>query len=210
MPWYHLHQDEREVELRISKAWNRWRELRGVCDKRIPAKLKVLIYKTAIGPALLYGNKTWPLTEWLAEKVNSCEMRMLHYCLQISLLEHQKNEEIRQKVNIMPILNLMRKRLLEWFGHVCRRENEDDIQKIYELKMEGNRKRGRPKQIWKDTIEKDLKWCGLNQLDTEDRVQWKNLVEVGIRQKPATQKGHSRDGWENWLIVSDTWISITN
>ena len=43
-----LHQDEgceKEVELRISNAWNRWRELTGVlCDNRIPAKLKVLIY----------------------------------------------------------------------------------------------------------------------------------------------------------------------
>ena len=43
-----LHQDggcEKEVELRISNAWNRWRELTGVlCDSRIPAKLKVLTY----------------------------------------------------------------------------------------------------------------------------------------------------------------------
>ena len=39
----------------------------------------------------------------------------------------------------------------------------------------------RPKQKWKDTIEKNLKWCGLNQVDTEDRIEWKNLVEVGIR-----------------------------
>ena len=61
-----LHQDrgcEKEVELRISKASNRWRKLTGVLrDKKIPAKLKVLIYKTAIRPALLYGNETWPLT----------------------------------------------------------------------------------------------------------------------------------------------------
>ena len=34
---------EKEVKLRIRKAWNRWRELTG--DKRIPAKLKVMIYR---------------------------------------------------------------------------------------------------------------------------------------------------------------------
>ena len=93
-----------------------------LCDKRIPANLKVLIYITAIRPALLYGNETWSLIERLPEKANSCEMRMLRYCLQIGLLEHQKNEEIRQKANIMPIFDLMRKRRLEWFGNVCRRE----------------------------------------------------------------------------------------
>ena len=121
-----LHQDggcEKEVELRINKSWKRWRKPTGVlCDKRIPAKVK-----TAIRPALLYGNKTWPLTERLAEKVNSCEMRMLRYCLQISLLEHQMNEEIKRKANVMPNLELMRKRRLDWFGHVCRREKEDGI-----------------------------------------------------------------------------------
>ena len=55
-----LHQErgsEKEVELRISKACNRWRELTGVlCDKR--SKLKVLMNKTATRPALLYGNET--------------------------------------------------------------------------------------------------------------------------------------------------------
>lgn len=35
---------------RIEKAWNRWRDLTGIfCDKRIPTKLRVLLYKTAIG-----------------------------------------------------------------------------------------------------------------------------------------------------------------
>ena len=78
---------KRLIELRISKAWNRWRELTGVlCDKKIPVKLKVLIYKTAIRPALLYGNETLPFTERLPEKVNSCEMKILRYCLQIRLL----------------------------------------------------------------------------------------------------------------------------
>ena len=142
-----------------------------LCDKRTPVKLKVLIYKTGIRPVLPYGTETWPLIKRLAEKLNSCEMRMLCYCLRISLLEHQRNEEIRRKANVMPILELMRKRRLEWFGHVCRRGKEDDSRKMYELKIEGKRKRRKPKQRWKDTIEKDLKWCGLNQVGTEDRVQ---------------------------------------
>ena len=46
----------------------------------------------------------------------------------------------------MPILYLMRKRRLEWFGHVCRREKRGEIRRMYELKMVGKRKRGRPKK----------------------------------------------------------------
>ena len=63
---------------------------------------------------------------------------------------------------------------------------------MYELKMEGKRKRGRPKQRWKNAIKKDIKCCGLNQVD-KDQVQWKNLVEVGIQQRLATRKDHSRE-----------------
>ena len=71
------------------------------------------MYKTTIRPALLHGNETWSLTEQLVEKVNLCEIRMLCYCLQISLLEHQRNEEIIRKANVMQISDLMRKRRLE-------------------------------------------------------------------------------------------------
>jgi len=84
-----IHQEggcRREVELKISKAWNKWRELSGVlCHKKMPTKLKVLIYKIAIRPTLLYGNETWPITKSLADKMSSCEMRMLRYSLNVSL-----------------------------------------------------------------------------------------------------------------------------
>jgi len=48
----------------------------------MPTHLKVFIYKTAIRFTLTYGNETWPVTGALVDKVNSCEMRMLRYCLE--------------------------------------------------------------------------------------------------------------------------------
>ena len=37
------------VDNRVAKAWSKWRELSGViCDKKIPTKLKLLIYQTVI------------------------------------------------------------------------------------------------------------------------------------------------------------------
>ena len=189
-----IHQEggcRKEVELRISKAWNKWRELSGVlCDRKMPAHLKVLIYKTAIRPALAYGNETWPVTGTLMDKVGSCEMRMLRYCMGISLEEHRRNEDITSEAKIMPIRDVMRKRRLEWFGHVSRRERDEDIRRVYEMRVEGSRGRGRPKQRWSDTINADLRWLDLDRSDASDRVRWKSLVELGVRQKPATRSGH--------------------
>jgi len=190
-----IHQDggcKKEVELRISKAWNRWRELSGVlCDKKVPSKLKILIYKTVIRPALLYGNETWPLTKLLENKISSCEMRMLRYCLSISLEEHQTNKAIREKADVIAIQDLMRRKRLGWYGHVCRRGEQEDIRKTFELNVGGQRGRGRPKHRWNDTIEADMRVCGLKREDTQDRGRWKSLVELAIRQKPATRKDRS-------------------
>ena len=45
----------KDVDNRVAKAWSKWRELSGViCDKKIPTKLKLLIYHTVVRPNLLY------------------------------------------------------------------------------------------------------------------------------------------------------------
>ena len=183
---------QKEVKLRISKAWNKWRELTGVlCDRKMPSKLKTLIYKTAIRPALIYGNETWPITGTQAGKIGSCEMRMLRYCLGISLEEHRRNETLTAEAGIVPVKDLMRKRRMQWFGHVCRREADEDIRMVCEMTVGGNRSRGRPKQRWNDTVNADLRWLDLEREDTEDRSRWRSLVELRISQKPTTRSGNS-------------------
>ena len=118
---------------------------------------------------------------------------MLRYCLRISLEEHKTNESIRQEANVMSVLDLMRRRRLQWFGHVCRREEDDDIRRVHEMRVEGKRNQGRPKHRWKDTIKKDLQSCSLSEDDAQDRIRWRGLIELGLRQAPATHSGESRD-----------------
>ena len=43
------------------------------------------------------------------------------------------------------IATVMRRRRLEWFGHVKRRGETENIRAVAEMKMEGKRPRGRPK-----------------------------------------------------------------
>ena len=107
----------------------------------------------------------------------------------VSLEEHRRNEDITEEAKIMPIKDVMRKKRLQWFGHVCRREEDEDIKRVSEMVMEGNRGRGRPKQRWKDTIRTDLRWLDLDENDAMDRAVWHSLVEMGVRRKPATRTG---------------------
>ena len=41
----------------------------------------------------------------------------------------------------------------------------------------------------------DLRWLDLDRNDLSDRVRWKSLVELEVRQKPATRSGHGRERW---------------
>ena len=57
----------------------------------------------------------------------------------------------------------LRQTRLRWFGHIVRRDEEVEIKKVFELKIEGQRKRGRPVKRWIDVVEGDMKKRGVVQ-----------------------------------------------
>jgi len=54
----------------------------------------------------------------------------------------------------------MRRRLLQWYGHVHRRNRDEDIIMVAEMKIQ--RKRGRPKKRLMDTVKDVILKCGLS------------------------------------------------
>ena len=84
------------VDSRVTKTWSKWRELSGVIgDKKIPTKLKLLIYRTVIRPALLYGCETWPMS--VKDEKRTTEMRMVRWAMGVNLLEHRRNEILKKQ-----------------------------------------------------------------------------------------------------------------
>ena len=68
----------------------------------------------------------------------------------------------------------LRQKRLRWLGDIVRRDEEMEIKKVLELKIEGRRKRGRPVKRWIDVVEEDMRKRGVVQQDTGD---WESLVE---------------------------------
>jgi hypothetical protein len=48
------------------------------------------------------------------------------------------------------------KKRLEWVGHVVRMDRGRTVKKISESKLEGSRRKGRPRMRWLEFVEKDL------------------------------------------------------
>jgi len=65
----------------------------------------------------------------------------------------------------------MRRRLLQWYGHVHRRDREEDIIMVAEMKIQRNKKRGRLKKRLMNTVKDDILKCGLPDEDVEDRIR---------------------------------------
>ena len=101
---------------------------------------------------------------------------MVRSAMGVSLLEHRRNE-ILEEARVVPIPMVMRRRL-EWFGHVKRRDETENIRSVAEMKMKRKRPRGRPKLRWKDTVRRDLKAWNIREDWVTDREIGKGLCKT--------------------------------
>ena len=65
---------------------------------------------------------------------------------------------------------------ISWLGHLERMEEDRIPKKIFTQKLEGTRRRGRPRKRWIEEVDRDLqvmrRWREL----VADRKKWKDVV----------------------------------
>ncbi|XP_026683621.1 uncharacterized protein LOC103514996, partial [Diaphorina citri] len=115
-----------------------------LCDQRMNLRMKGKIYRTIVGPAMMYGSETWPVKKNLERRLEVAEMRMLRWICGVTRLDRIRNEIIRSKIKVTEISKKIQERRLQWYGHVQRREENYIGKKIARLEVKG--KRGREHQ----------------------------------------------------------------
>ena len=58
---------------------------------------------------------------------------------------------------------------------MMRREEHYVERRVVEMKVQGRRKRGRPKRRWLDIVRDDVKEKGLSADDVYDRATWRRM-----------------------------------
>ena len=84
--------------------------------------------------------------------------------------------ELRKRLGIECVSDVVRRGRLRWFGHVERKENDDWVSACRELQVEGTRPRGRPRKTWNECVADDIKQLGLRREDAQDRTRWSGLI----------------------------------
>ena len=87
-------------------------------------------------------------------------MRCQRKILKIRWSQHVRNIDKRRKTNQLQLSNIIKKRRLQWFGHLQRMDASRLPLKLYRwTPYHGQRKPGRPRTAWKDVIRRDLDSC---------------------------------------------------
>ncbi|KAI0221577.1 hypothetical protein LSAT2_027113 [Lamellibrachia satsuma] len=82
---------------------------------------------------------------------------------------------------------ILKKRRWTWLGHVYRMSNDLPAKTALTWTPEGNRERGRPKTMWRRTMEEELKAAGLTWGTVARRAQYREVWRDLVRALCATR-----------------------
>ena len=166
----------RSVFHRLSKVW-RTGEFR--------RETKLRIFKSNIIAVLLYGCETWRMTKTDEKRLDT----FLHKCLRKILTVHWpmrvSNDEIRRRAGIEKISLQVRRRRWKWIGHVLRMAPNRNPYVALSWAPSGKRSRGRPRETWRRTVEKERAELGLKSWAAaaavaKNRDRWRALTSGPI------------------------------
>ena len=146
---------EEEVREQVSKASKVagclndliWR------NQHLKQETKTRIYKTAIRPIMTYTAETRPDTSKTKKLLETTEMKILRRISGKTLMDRERNENIRQMCKTESINDWVLKRKQEWNQHI-NRMGEDRLVRIARDKSpNGRRSTGRPRKRWSDNLD---------------------------------------------------------
>ena len=129
-----------EIKKRIATAKDAFQKLSLILKNRnISMTTKFRVLKTYVWSTLTYGCECWTITSDIEKKIEAAEMWFIRRMLRISWTEKKPNVNVLREGNGQrSLLKTIRKRQVEFLGHVCRRRGLEFLSSTG--KVEGKRK----------------------------------------------------------------------
>ena len=165
------------IKARIRSGWRKFRELSPFLTSKAPShKLKGMVYTACVRTTMIYGSETWAMRSDHEQQLERAEMRMVRWMMRVSLRDKIPSEELRRKLGIVKITDIVRRGRLRWYGHLQRKEDSDWVKGITRLEVPGRRPAGRPSKSWQEGITADIKKLRLTASDTNNRQRWRQAI----------------------------------
>ena len=162
-----------EIQRRVAKASASFGRLRQRLwnNNHVSMRVKGKIYRAIVVSTLLYGAEAWTVYSDV-KKLHAFMMRHLRSIMTITWMDKVTNKEILVRTGLPSMEDLLIRKNLRWTGHLMRM-SPDRLPKqiLYSQLSSGQRKRGRPRLRFKDTIKRNLK---LRDIKTDS---WASLLQ---------------------------------
>ena len=87
-----------------------------------------------------------------------------------------KSEELRKRLDIEDVADVVRKSRLGWFGHLERKDDADWVSACRNMVVPGNTGKGRSRERWSDGLKDDLKKGRIDRSLVKHRDRWRAQI----------------------------------
>ena len=173
----------RDVNVRIGKAGTVFRSLNKLWSNGgVSVRLKIRLFNSLIVPVLLYGAESWKQLKEVETRLRRFESNCLRKILRINWMDHVSEEELREVSGQESIIMKIRRHRWRYLGHVLRMDGNRIPKQVLNWTPPGSRRRGRPKETYRRTLQRDMRRIELNMEVLEemaqDRRMWKTATDL--------------------------------
>ena len=167
-----------DVKARISKARTAFNQLSKIWKaSNISLRTKLRLFNSNVKSVLLYGCETWKTTQTIIKRLQTFINRCLRNILKIKWQDRIRNEDLYSRTGQKDIITEIGLRRWRWIGHTLRKPCGNITRQALQWNPQGTRTKGRPRETWKRSMDRDMQERGMNwnelKKKAQDRDQWR-------------------------------------
>ena len=165
-------------------------------SKLISTELKIRTFNAYVASIFLYNSETWTITKTQENQIDAFHRKQLRYAINYHWPRKISNKDLYQITNAEPWSKNIKRRRLNWLGHLMRLNENTPIRKaLEEFLTPHNKPIGRPPTTWLHIVKKDLQTININlnlknkqeTLNTlitltKERLVWRAVVDMLMKE----------------------------
>ena len=120
-----------EIKRRIALGWAAFSKVANITKSRKASmRIKRKIHNEYVLPVMVYGSETWALNKAHMELLSVAQRNIERIMLGITLRDHKSNTWIRHQTGVNDIIDVIKKGIHGWAGHIARFNDNRLIKRV--------------------------------------------------------------------------------